>query len=73
MNFDISRFLVFLIPLALIQFGLTIAAVVHILRHKTYAHGNRAIWLLVSILINTIGPILYFVFGRDDAREDEGE
>ena len=64
---QISEFLPFIIPLALAQFGLMAYAVYHILTHKTYKIGNRAIWLVVSILINFIGPILYFVLGKEDA------
>ena len=54
-----------LIPLAVIQFGLLAAALVHILKHPNYKVGNRTLWVLVS-LISFIGPILYFVMGRAD-------
>ena len=64
---QLIEFLPFIIPLALAQFGLMAYAVYHILTHKTYKIGNRAIWLVVSILINFIGPILYFVLGKEDA------
>ena len=64
---QIIEFLPFIIPLVIAQFGLMAYAVYHILTHKTYKIGNRAIWLVVSILINFIGPILYFVLGREDA------
>ena len=64
---QLIEFLPFIIPLALAQFGLMAYAVYHILTHKTYKIGNRAIWLVVSILINFIGPILYLVLGKEDA------
>ena len=64
---QIIEFLPFIIPLVIAQFALMTYAVYHILTHKTYKLGNRAIWLVVSILINFIGPILYFVLGREDA------
>lgn len=59
------EYLPLLIPIIILQFGLTIAAIVHILRHKTYRIGNRTIWILVSF-IQIIGPIAYFIFGRGD-------
>jgi len=59
-------YLPFIIPLAAIQLGLMIAALIHILRHKTYRVGNRALWIVISVCINTIGPILYFAIGRGD-------
>ena len=64
---QIMEFLPFIIPLALAQFSLMAFAVYHILTHKTYKRGNRVLWLIVSIVINFIGPILYFVFGKEDA------
>jgi len=62
---DLLNLLPFLIPVMIIQMGLTVAAVVHVLRHNTYRRGSRLIWLLVS-LISIIGPIIYFTIGRGD-------
>ncbi|GHV13656.1 hypothetical protein FACS1894219_08760 [Clostridia bacterium] len=55
-----------LIPFAILQMGLMIAALVHILRHKTYKNGSRVMWVLIVLLVSTIGPILYFIIGRSD-------
>ena len=63
---DITQYLPFLIPLALIEVGLMVAALIHIFTHKTYKVGNRVLWVIVSIVLSTIGPILYFIIGRDD-------
>jgi len=65
LNYLISL-LPILIPLAVIQLGLMIAALVHILRHDTYKTGSRTLWLVLCICINIIGPILYFALGRSD-------
>jgi hypothetical protein len=62
---DLKELLPIVAPILIIQLLLTVAAVVHILRHKQYRIGNRVIWLLVAILLHTIGPILYFVMGRE--------
>ena len=64
---QIMEYLPFLIPLALAQFALMGFAVYHILTHKSYKRGTRPLWLVVSILLNFIGPILYFVLGKEDA------
>lgn len=64
---QIMEYLPFLIPLVLAQFALMGFAVYHILTHKSYKRGTRPLWLVVSILLNFIGPILYFVFGKEDA------
>jgi hypothetical protein len=55
-----------LIPLLVIQLGLLIAALIHIFRHDTYKVGSRAIWVIVCIFVNILGPILYFIIGRSE-------
>ena len=64
----IVELLPFLIPLAIAEFALFGYTLYHILTHNAYKRGNRAIWLVVSIvLMNFVGPILYFIFGREDS------
>jgi multisubunit Na+/H+ antiporter MnhG subunit len=67
---QIGSYLPFLIPLAIAQLGLMLAAIIHILRHDTFRFGNKLVWILVSVLINIIGPVLYFVIGRGESVED---
>ena len=67
----IMEYLPVLIPLILIQFGLMIAALIHICKSRTYRMGNRTLWIIVSIIITVIGPVLYFVLGRSDEGSDE--
>jgi len=62
----ISRIIPLLIPLILIQLALALVALIHIIRHDTYKVGNRTIWILVCLLVNFIGPILYFIIGKGD-------
>ena len=64
---NIPEILPFLIPIAILQFALMGYAIYHILTHKTYKRGSRALWLVLSILVNFIGPILYFLLGKEDA------
>lgn len=60
-------FLPFLIPLVIVQFTLLAYTLHHILTHNTYKRGNRTLWLIVTIvLMNYVGPILYFLFGKED-------
>ena len=68
---DLTQYLPILIPLALIQMGLLAAALVHIFRHNSYRRGNRVLWVILSICLSTIGPILYFCLGRGDEGNDE--
>lgn len=64
----IMEFLPFLIPLVIAEFALFGYTLYHILAHETYKRGNRATWLVITIvLMNYIGPILYFLLGKEDA------
>ena len=64
---EIMEFLPFLIPLVLVQFALLAYTLYHILTHNSYKRGNRALWLVISIvLMNFVGPILYFILGKED-------
>lgn len=64
----IMEFLPFLIPLVIAQFALLGYTLYHILTHKTYKRGNRTLWLIIAIvLMNYVGPILYFLIGKEDA------
>lgn len=64
----IMEFLPFLIPLVIAEFALLGYTLHHILTHNTYKRGNRTLWLIITIvLMNFVGPILYFLFGKEDA------
>jgi hypothetical protein len=67
MNFVVLKdYLPFLIPLVIAQFALGITALVHVLRHTHYRFGNKVMWALIVMLIQFIGPAVYFTFGRGD-------
>lgn len=62
---NLLPYLPFLIPIAALELGLAAAALVHVLRHRSYRFGNRAFWVVVVLLFEIIGPILYFAAGRE--------
>ena len=65
---EIKDFLPFLIPLVIVEFTLFFYTLHHILTHKNYKRGTRALWLVVIIIgMNYIGPILYFLLGKEEA------
>lgn len=62
---QLMKLLPLLIPLFLIQLGLMIAALVDLIkREKT--KGPKWMWIIIVIFVNMIGPIVYFVVGRED-------
>lgn len=65
---ELKEILPFLIPLIIVEAALLIYTIRHILTHEHYKRGNRTLWLVVTIVgMEFIGPILYFVFGKEDA------
>ncbi|AXI00517.1 hypothetical protein DV702_12780 [Sporosarcina sp. PTS2304] len=66
-DFDlVLEYLPFLIPLIILQLGLAIFSAIHVIRHPQYRFGNQVMWLLIVLLIQFIGPLVYFVFGRGE-------
>lgn len=63
----IMEALPFLIPLVIAELALLGYTLYHILTHKNYRRGNRTLWLAVAIIgMEFIGPILYFLLGKED-------
>ena len=64
---NVKEILPFLIPLAIAQFALLGYTLYHILTHKHYKRGTRALWLVVALVgMEFVGPILYFLLGKED-------
>lgn len=63
---QLADYLPFLIPLVVAQLGLAIFSVIHVLKHPQYRFGNKALWVVVVLVFQFIGPAVYFLFGRGD-------
>lgn len=64
---EFNDLLPLVIPLAVVQFILLGYTIYHILKHDSYKRGTRKMWLIIAIVgMEFIGPILYFVLGKDD-------
>ncbi|SFR76748.1 PLDc N-terminal domain-containing protein [Anaeromicropila populeti] len=55
-----------IIPLLILEYGLAIGALIHVIKHPNYRFGNKVIWIIVVLGIQVIGPVVYFVFGRGE-------
>lgn len=65
---NINEMLPFLLPLVIVEFTLFAFTLWHIFTHQNYKRGNRTLWLIVTIVgMNFVGPILYFLLGKEDA------
>ena len=50
-------------PLLVLQLVLAAVAIMDIVRiYET--RGPKWVWVLVSLFVNTLGPVAYFLFGR---------
>jgi hypothetical protein len=56
----------FIIPLVLLQLTLMIVALVDLIRREKTRGLPKWAWGLVIVLGELIGPIVYFIFGREE-------
>jgi hypothetical protein len=57
-----------LVPLIILELLLVVFALVDVIRRDPrLVRGNKAVWILVILLIGTLGPICYLIAGRKEA------
>ncbi len=61
----IRELLPYLIPIIVLQLGLMIFALVDLVRREK-TKGPKWLWALIIVFVNLIGPILYFILGREE-------
>jgi hypothetical protein len=60
--------LIAIIPLALLDLGMVIFCIVDLYRpDRRVRGGNKLVWLLVILLVSTLGWIIYLLAGREEA------
>ena len=62
---QLMRLLPLLIPLFLIQLGLMITALIDLIKPEK-TRGPKWMWIVIVVFVNMIGPIVYFVVGREE-------
>ena len=63
-----EQVLALLLPILLIQLGLMIAALFDLEKEERRVRGgSKLIWALVIVFLNIVGPILYFIAGREES------
>jgi hypothetical protein len=55
-----------LLPLAIVQVGLMVLALVDWARRPRTRYLNRWVWLVIIIIFSTLGPVAYFLLGREE-------
>lgn len=62
---ELTRYIPLLIPLVIIELALMIIALWDLIKRE-HTRGPKLLWVLVILLVNFIGPIIYLVIGRQD-------
>ena len=62
---NLIDYLPYLLPILVLELSLTVAALVHVLRHPKYRFGNRVFWIILCF-VQIIGPVIYFAFGKGE-------
>jgi sorbitol-specific phosphotransferase system component IIC len=55
-----------IVPLALIQLAIQVWALVDLVRRERVAKLPKWLWAVVILCLNLLGPIIYFLLGRED-------
>jgi hypothetical protein len=56
-----------LIPIVVIQLGLMVVALVDLEREERRVRGgSKLVWAVVIVFVNILGPIVYFMVGREE-------
>lgn len=63
---ELMKYLPFLLPLLVVELALMLTALLHVLKHKKYRFGNQLLWVFIVVLLQIVGPLLYFTIGRGD-------
>jgi len=69
---EIKEMLPWLIPLVILEFSLMIIALVDLIGRDKVRGDSKIVWALIIIFFGLIGPIVYFIGGRGEEKE-EGE
>ena len=66
---EFMKYIPFLIPLVIIQFGVVAFAIIDIVKKKQTKNLNPLVWIVLSVALSSLclGAILYFIIGRADA------
>jgi hypothetical protein len=62
-----GQIILLVLPILVIDLGLLVLALRDLLHaERRVRGGNKAAWALVILLVSLLGPIIYFVAGRED-------
>ncbi len=64
----LEQVLPFLIPLLILEVALIAIALYDLTRPERQVRGgNKVVWGIVIVIFQLLGPLLYFLIGREDS------
>jgi hypothetical protein len=66
----IVKALPFLVPLIVLEVGLLIWALLDVVKRQKVRGDSKLVWILIIVLIEVIGPIIYLAIGRKEGVVD---
>lgn len=64
---DIEALLPLILPIVIISLILIALALADLYKNRQF-RDHKGMWVLIIVFGNTIGPVLYFVFGRKEVK-----
>lgn len=68
-NMENLELIKLLLPLIMLQVGLSMYCIVDILR-KGVRNLNKALWVFIVLFVNMLGPVIYLMAGRKRWEDD---
>lgn len=63
---ELLKSLPLFIPIILIQLGLQIYSLIDLYKREKVRFDNKLIWVLIILILNLFGPIIYIIFREDE-------
>jgi hypothetical protein len=63
---EIVKALPVIVPLIVLELGLMIFALVDVVRRKMVRGGSKVPWIILIVLVQIIGPLVYLFAGRKE-------
>ena len=63
-----TTLLLLIIPLVVIDLGMVVYSIIDLFKpERKVRGGNKLVWLLVILLVSTLGWLAYLLFGREES------
>ncbi|MBI2861512.1 MAG: PLDc_N domain-containing protein [Chloroflexi bacterium] len=61
-----AQLILLLIPLVIIEIGLMVFSLVDLVGRERVKGGDKLLWGAIVVLVGIVGPVVYFLFGREE-------